>query len=88
MSLADQSSWVVDTDDLSEVDVVNVKIDQPATITLDALPGVTLHGTVTAITPKAETKRGDVTYTVKVALTDADPRVRWGMTAQVEIKVR
>lgn len=85
VSLADQSAWIVETDDLSEVDVVNVKIAQSASITLDALPGVTLNGTVTAITPRAQTKRGDVTYTVTVRVDDADARLRWGMTAQVEI---
>jgi multidrug efflux pump subunit AcrA (membrane-fusion protein) len=88
VSLADQSAWLVETDDLSEVDVVHVQIDQPVTITLDALPGVTLRGVVTAITPRAQTKRGDVTYTVTVKVTDAEARLRWGMTAQVEIKVR
>src|SRR5450756_778640 len=39
-SLADLSSWEVDTDDLSEVDVVNVQAGQAAAITFDALPGV------------------------------------------------
>ena len=78
----------MDTDDLSEVDVVNVKIDQAVTITLDALPDVKLTGVVTAITPKAQTKRGDVTYTVKIAVKEAESRLKWGMTAQVEIKVR
>ena len=88
VSLADLNAWEVDTDDLSEVDVVNVKIDQTVKITLDALPEVKLTGTVTAITPKAQTKRGDVTYTVKVRLDQADARLKWGMTAQVEIAVR
>jgi HlyD family secretion protein len=88
VSLADLGTWEVDTDDLSEVDVVNVQIDQAVTITLDALPEVKLNGTVIAITPKAETKRGDVTYTVKVRIDQANARLKWGMTAQVEISVR
>ena len=88
VSLADLNSWEVDTDDLSEVDVVTVQIDQAVTISLDALPGVKLAGTVIAITPKAQTKRGDVTYTVKIAVKDDDARLKWGMTAQVEISVK
>jgi multidrug efflux pump subunit AcrA (membrane-fusion protein) len=87
-SIADLSSWEVATDDLSEVDVVNVAVDQTAAITLDALPGVSLSGTVLSITPKSETKRGDVTYTVKIKIDNPDPRLRWGMTAQVNIKVK
>ncbi|MBI5564398.1 MAG: efflux RND transporter periplasmic adaptor subunit [Chloroflexi bacterium] len=88
VSLADLNSWEVETDDLSEVDIVNVRIDQTVALTLDALPEVKLNGTVIAITPKAQTKRGDVTYTVKVRVNEADARLKWGMTAQVEIKTK
>jgi multidrug efflux pump subunit AcrA (membrane-fusion protein) len=88
VSMADLSKWEVDTDDLSEVDIVNVQPDQAVTITFDALPGVKLDGKVLAITPKSQTKRGDVTYTVKIEILDPDPRLKWGMTGQVEIAVR
>jgi HlyD family secretion protein len=88
VSMADLSTWQIETDDLSEVDVINVQPDQAVTITFDALPGVKLNGTVLAITPKAQTKRGDVTYTVKIAIENPDPRLKWGMTGQVEILVR
>jgi multidrug resistance efflux pump len=85
-SLADLTQWEVDTDDLSEVDVVNVQPGAEATITVDALPGVTLKGTVTSIVPRSIVKRGDVTYTVKVAISNPDPKLKWGMTAFVDIK--
>jgi HlyD family secretion protein len=88
VSMADLGKWEVDTDDLTEVDVINVQPGQPVTITFDALPNVTLNGRVLAITPKSQTKRGDVTYTVKIAIDDPDPRLKWGMTAQVDILVR
>ncbi|HET7377510.1 MAG TPA: efflux RND transporter periplasmic adaptor subunit, partial [Anaerolineae bacterium] len=88
LSVADLNNWEVATDDLSEVDVVNVRTGQTVSITLDALPGVTLNGTVQSITPKSETKRGDVTYTVKIKIEQPDPRLRWGMTAQVNIIVQ
>jgi multidrug resistance efflux pump len=87
-SIADLQSWEVDTDDLSEVDVVNVQPGQAVSLTLDALPGLTLNGAVTAITPRAENKRGDVTYTVKIRIDQPDPRLRWGMTAQVDIRTK
>jgi len=87
VSIADLDTWQVQTDDLSEVDVVKIKVGQPAKITVDAIQGVTLDGTVASITPRAETKRGDVTYTVKVDVSGDDPRAFWGMTAQVEIQI-
>jgi hypothetical protein len=75
----------VETDDLSEVDVVNVQPGANANITVDALPGVTLKGQVTSIVPRSITKRGDVTYTVKVAISNPDPKLKWGMTSFVDI---
>jgi len=85
-SIADVTQWEVDTDDLSEVDVVGVQPGAAVSVTVDALPGVTLKGQVTSITPRSAVKRGDVTYTVKVALTEADPHLKWGMTAFVDIR--
>jgi len=85
-SIADLSQWLVETDDLSEVDVVNAQPGAEASITVDALPGVTLQGTVKSIVPRSIIKRGDVTYTVKVAINNPDSRLKWGMTAFVDIK--
>jgi HlyD family secretion protein len=85
ISLADVTQWEVDTDDLTEKDVVGVQPGAPVNITLDALPGVTLKGQVMSITPRSTTKSGDVTYTVKISIADPDPRLRWGMTASVDI---
>lgn len=82
-TLADFSKWSVETDNLTEIEVVKVKEGQRATIVLDALPDVTLHGVVKKIASVFEEKRGDITYTVTVALTDGDPLMRWGMTAVV-----
>lgn len=80
--LADFSQWIVETDDLTEIQVVKVAVGQQATLVLDALPEVTLHGAVTAISPLYIDNRGDVNYTVTVKLSDSDPKMRWGMKGQ------
>jgi multidrug efflux pump subunit AcrA (membrane-fusion protein) len=49
VTIADLSNWVVKTTDLTEIDVVNVKEGQPATVKLDAIPNVNLKGTVSSI---------------------------------------
>jgi HlyD family secretion protein len=85
-SLADLTQWQVETDDLSEVDVVNVQPGADASVKVDALPEVALAGQVKSIVPRSIVKRGDVTYTVKVVIGNPDPRLRWGMTAFVDIK--
>lgn len=83
VQLADFSQWFVETEDLTEIDVVRVSSGQAVTVTPDALPGVTLTGAVTAIRLLPAERFGDITYTVRIALQDADPRLRWGMTVTV-----
>jgi multidrug resistance efflux pump len=83
-TLADFSSWVVKTTDLTEIDVVNIKQGQPVTLTLDAFPGKTLNGFVESIAQNYSEKQGDIVYEVTVRLSDKLPEMRWGMTAQVD----
>jgi HlyD family secretion protein len=80
--------WVVETTDLVELDVVHVAIGQPVEVTLDALPGETLRGTVIDVGRVPELILGDVTYRVRIALDDVpeDLPLRWGMTALVSIE--
>jgi len=81
LTIADYSTWVVKTDNLTELDVVKVNVGQSVEVVLDALPNVTLEGTVSQINQRYEEKRGDITYTVTITLTKTDPQMRWGMTA-------
>ncbi len=85
-SIADLTQWEVDTDDLSEVDVVGVPPDKAVFITVDALTGVTLKGYVKTITPRSVMNQNDVTYALKIIITDSEPRLKWGMTASVIFK--
>jgi multidrug resistance efflux pump len=83
ITIADMSSWVVKTTDLTEIDVVNVKEGQSVTVKLDALPDVELNGNVLSIAQNYSEKQGDIVYEVTVLLTETDPAMRWGMTAEV-----
>jgi multidrug resistance efflux pump len=86
ITIADDSKWVVKTTDLTEIDVVNITEGQPATVTLDALPDVELQGNVLSISQNFAENQGDVVYEVTVLLTDQDPAMRWGMTAEVKFE--
>ncbi len=86
VTIADLSNWVVKTADLTEIDVVNVKEGQPVTVALDALPDVTLKGNVLSIAEGFSEKQGDIVYEVTVLLTEGQPGMRWGMTAEVKFK--
>jgi HlyD family secretion protein len=70
---------------LGETDIVNVKLNQEASILVDAIGDWKSIGTVTSIAPAAESSSGVVTYSARVDFTDDDPRVLIGMTATVEM---
>lgn len=80
---ADFANWVVKTDNLTEINVVDIKNGQKVEVMLDALSGKTFTGEVIDIDLVFEEKRGDVTYTATIKLNQNDPLFRWGMTAAV-----
>ena len=82
--IADLGHLQIETTDLSERDVAQVKIGQSASVFVEAI-GETLEGRVTAIASQADTLGGDVVYQVTIALDSAPQSLRWGMTAEVNI---
>lgn len=80
------SSLLVDVQ-VSEVDINNVSIGQPVSLTFDAILGKTYHGEVVEVTQAGTVDEGVVNFTVTVELTDADALVKPGMTAGVNIVV-
>lgn len=78
--IADLSKLYVETDDLTEIEVVSVSVGQKVTVVADALPDVEMTGVVEKISQVYEEKRGDITYTVRILLDNPDPRLLWGMT--------
>ncbi len=85
MALGDLSSMQVETTDLRETDVGRVAVGQEVDITFDALPDTLLKGHVVYISPKASSEQGGVNYTTIIEFDELDPRLRWGMTAYVNI---
>ena len=83
VTLADFSQWLVKTTDLTEIDVVELTEGQPVAVTLDAIPGTELAGTILSIGQTYAENQGDVVYEVTVQLSDTHPAMRWGMTAAV-----
>ena len=83
--IADESAWVIRSDDLTELVIARVRIGNPAVLTFDGIPGLEIPGKVAMIRPYGEKKRGDITYTVTIAPERWDDRLRWMMTAQIAI---
>jgi HlyD family secretion protein len=86
--MADFSEWRIETTDLTELNVVTVARGDAVEVTIDAFPGETWRGEVVDIARIAQERRGDVTYTVTIALAEApEASLRWGMTAFVTVDV-
>jgi HlyD family secretion protein len=72
---------------MAEVDVNRAKVGQEAVVTLDAVPDVTLQGTVSLIAPAGVMSQGVVNYPVTIALKNPPAGVKTGMTANLNIIV-
>jgi multidrug resistance efflux pump len=80
---ADLNHWFVETTDLTEKEVVNIRAGQLVTIVPDALPGTTLSGIVERIGLMYTEKAGDIVYPVRIRLDPSDAALFWGMTVEV-----
>lgn len=83
MTIADFSQMYAETDDLTEIEVVEIARGQIVSVIPDALPDLEIKGTVDKISDVFEEKRGDITYTTRILLDSIDPRLRWGMTVVI-----
>jgi len=81
--VVDYSEWYVETNDLTEQEVVGISIGQGAAISPDALPDLKLTGMVTEIADMFTVQSGDILYKVRLLVEDPDPQLRWGMTVEV-----
>ncbi len=69
----------------NEIDIVNVKVGQPATITLNALPNMTLTGKVSQVDSLGTVSQGVVSYNVQVALDAPNSTVKPGMSDSIAV---
>ena len=70
----------------SETDAAKLRVGQPATVTVDALPGKQLAAHVVSVSPTATTSSSNVvTFDVVFVLDRTNATVRPGMTANVDV---
>lgn len=84
--LADLQTLRVETTDLNEIDAARIEVGDFATTTFDALPDIVVDGQVIYIASKSEQGSG-VNYKVIIELNEIPEKVRWGMTAFVDIEI-
>ena len=72
---------------VAESDVSKLKVDQAATVTVNALPGSPVQAKVTGVDLLPTTSNNVVQYGVTLALTDPPATLKPGQSASVEITV-
>jgi HlyD family secretion protein len=82
----DLTKMQVDTN-VSEADVGRVRVDQPATFTVDAYPGQVFTGSVTSIRKAPINVQNVITYDAVIGVSNPDLKLFPGMTANVKIMV-
>jgi HlyD family secretion protein len=84
-TIGDLSGWLVETTDLTELQVVRVAVGDPATLTFEALPNLTLSGHVDRIQVRGTGDAGNVVFAVAIKPDTTSDQLRWNMTATVRI---
>jgi HlyD family secretion protein len=82
----DLTKMQVDTN-VSEADVGRVRVNQPATFTVDAYPGQVFTGAVTSIRKAPINVANVITYDAVIGVANPDLKLFPGMTANVKIMV-
>lgn len=68
-----------------ESDAAKIQGGQKVRVTFDAIPGLTREGTVLTVAPKGVNVSGVTNYYATIMLTESDPRMRDGQTAQTAV---
>ena len=79
------TSQKIATLSLNEVDAAKVKVGQKATLTFDAIDGLTLTGKVVTVDTLGTVSQNVVSYSMQIALDSQDDRVKPGMSVSASI---
>jgi len=83
----DLDTLLVDVE-VSEVDINQISVGQPVTLSFDAILDKEYQGEVIEVSPVGVPQQGLVSFEVTIKLVDADEEVRPGLTAAVQVVVR
>ncbi len=86
LTIADLRTMIINAH-INQADVTRLKVDQEVDVTVEAVAGLKVLGTVERVAPQAMIKNNVKGFAVRILLKDVDPRIRPGMTANVKIPV-
>lgn len=84
ISIMSESAMEIEAN-VPEVDMVKVSVGNPVKVTIDAIQHETFVGKVTYIDPAETIIDGVVNFKIKVVIETKDPRIKSGLTANLDI---
>lgn len=84
ISVMSESAMEIEAN-VPEVDMAKISVGNPVKIMLDAIPNETFNGKVTYIDPAETVIDGVVNFKIKTVLEVQNPRVKSGLTANLDI---
>lgn len=72
---------------INQADVARLGVNEEVNVEVEAVPGLKMVGKVERIAPQATIKNNIKGFAVRILLQHVDPRVRPGMTADIQIPV-
>ncbi|MFZ1075098.1 MAG: efflux RND transporter periplasmic adaptor subunit [Minisyncoccia bacterium] len=87
ISIIGDSGFEVDTG-VADTDVGKIAVGDSVSMTIDAFPGETFTGTVFYIAPAETNVQGVISYQIKAGFTKADPRLKSGLTVNMDIQTK
>lgn len=86
LTIANLSKMIINAH-VNQADVIHLKSDLEVEIKVEAVAGLTIKGEVERIAPQATIRQNIKGFETRILLTDVDPRVQPGMTANITIPV-
>ena len=83
--LGDCSAWQIYTEDVTESKVGRIRQGAAVLVTFTALPGLEIPGRVISVSAYGEKKAEAMIYQAIIELDRQDARLRWNMTANIEL---
>ena len=87
ISIISDGGYEVDAG-VSETDIGKILVDDKVTMTLDAFLNETFTGSVFYIAPAETNIGGVINYQIKISFDKPDPRLKSGLTANIDIQTR
>jgi RND family efflux transporter MFP subunit len=87
MTIANLKEMIISAH-MNQADVPRLKVGQQVDVEIEAVPGLTIKGTVERIAPQATIKNNIKGFATQIRLKNLDPRVRPGMTANMTIPLQ